>query len=347
MGYTADTALADVINVARFHGTASQSTLGFSLPASNAIDGSLSSISHTDTDDLTPSWRVDLDADFAIENINVFNRESCCQERFYNLTVEVLDASDTPVFTSPLFNPWDGVTPADPVDLLPFPNDPIQINLTGMPGGGVTGRAVRVSKGAVAGSEWLSLAEVEVFAEGELPPLPPELDPNVNVALSKPTSGDVAFGFPTSNGNDGDVATFTHADNANAPPDNPFWMVDLEAEFDLRRIEIVDRADCCDPNRLEGSILTVLDATMAPIFESIPIAGLTTPSSGELITFDIGGAGFSGAAHIRVDGFNQYFQFAELRAFVVPEPSSILLMAAGLGAFSGARRLGRRYRSWV
>ena len=68
-----------------------------------------------------------------------------------------------------------------------------------------------------------------------------------NIALNKPTPGDVAFGFPTSNGNDGKITTFNHADNPNPAPNNPFWSVDLQGTFNLTRVEIVDRILCCDP----------------------------------------------------------------------------------------------------
>jgi hypothetical protein len=138
----------------------------------------------------------------------------------------------------------------------------------------------------------------------------------VNVAQGKPTTGDVAFGFPTGNGNDGNTATFNHADNTNPPPNNPFWQVDLQGTFDLQSIEIVDRNDsCCTPNRLNGSVISVLDASLDTIFT---LPEITTFPDGNTSTvplvYDNGGAGFPGAAHIRVDGANRYFQFAELRA---------------------------------
>lgn len=139
---------------------------------------------------------------------------------------------------------------------------------------------------------------------------------STNVALNKPTAGDIAFGYPPSNGNDGSILTFTHADNLNPPPDNPFWELDLQGEFDITHLEIVDRADgCCSPNRLEGAEIRLFNAAMAPIGDPILVDGLSDPSSGEVLTFDNGGAGWIGVAFLRVDGFQQYFQFSELRAF--------------------------------
>jgi hypothetical protein len=139
----------------------------------------------------------------------------------------------------------------------------------------------------------------------------------VNVALNKPTSGDTAFNFPTSNGVDGSTATFTHANNTNPAPNNPYWQVDLTQDYDLVRLEITDRADgCCSPNRLNGSEIRVLDANGAQIGATIAVNGLTSPSSGQTLVFTNGTTGWPGARRVRVDGYTQYFQFSEFRAFI-------------------------------
>ncbi len=140
-----------------------------------------------------------------------------------------------------------------------------------------------------------------------------------NVALNKPSTGDTAFGFPTSSGNDGFTSTFNHANNVNPPPDNPFWAVDLQGPFDLLRIEIVDRNGdaCCDPNRLNGAEFRVFDGLGTQIGDTVLLDGfLPNPPDEATATkvFDNNGAGWAGAASIRVDGYQQYFQFAELRA---------------------------------
>ena len=134
----------------------------------------------------------------------------------------------------------------------------------------------------------------------------------VNVSQGKPTSGDTAFGYPTSNGVDGTTSTFTHANNTNTAPNNPFWQVDLSQNYDLTRLEITDRSDgCCNPNRLNGSEIRVYNASNVQIGATIPIAGLTTPSSSQTLVFTNGATGWPGARRIRIDGFNQYFQVAE------------------------------------
>ncbi|YCM43969.1 discoidin domain-containing protein [Verrucomicrobiaceae bacterium 227] len=169
----------------------------------------------------------------------------------------------------------------------------------------------------------------------------------VNVALSKPTFGDVAFGASTGRGNDGidgtsDSGNWTHADYPTsavpypgeiAVAPNPYWEVDFGEEFDLTRIQLVDRVDCCDPQRLNGSTITLFDALGNEIGTPISVEGLavSNPANTAVVDFDNGGAGWTGVARIRIDGLatNQYFQFSEFRAFSMQIPP---LPNAALGA---------------
>jgi hypothetical protein len=167
-----------VDNLAYFFGTATQSTTGFSLPASGAIDGNRigNSISHTATGDLTPSLNVALNDLYRIQKVDIFTRDNCCTgppnnspERDYNLVVEVLDGDGNVVFTSDVLNPWDGVDPAGSAPVIGL-GASFSVD---MPGAYVTGKSVRVSKTALGGvnhSEWLSLAEVEIY--GSTSPVP-------------------------------------------------------------------------------------------------------------------------------------------------------------------------------
>jgi hypothetical protein len=175
VGFTEPPApVTELTNVA-FGKTAVQSTDGFGLSANQAVDGNRAgnSISHTNTGDLNPWWEVDLGEDFLIEKVDTFTRDNCCTpaspERDYNLTVEIRDAGGAVLYTSQVFNAWNGMGPGatDVGNGWSF-----TVDLTGAPGGGVTGRKVRISKTAHGGanhSEWLHLAEVEVFAEVEVP----------------------------------------------------------------------------------------------------------------------------------------------------------------------------------
>ncbi|MDA7888485.1 discoidin domain-containing protein [Akkermansiaceae bacterium] len=164
----------------------------------------------------------------------------------------------------------------------------------------------------------------------------------VNVAELKPTFGDTAYGAPTSRGNDGidgigDSMNWTHANyptsgvpypgEVDVAP-NPYWQVDLGGSFDLTRIQLVDRVGCCDPQRLNGSTITLFDDVGGAIGSPVLVDGLalSNPAETAVVDFDNGGAGWTGVAAIRIDGLtaNQYFQFSEFRAFSLQPQNAAL-----------------------
>ncbi|TWT33695.1 CotH protein [Posidoniimonas corsicana] len=146
-----------------------QSTDGFDFNGSEAVNGATTDFSHTAPGDATPFLEVDLESESMIETIIVHNRDSsCCRDRFYNITVEVLDANRQVVFRSPVFNPVEpGGTPTDPGEFA-------QYNLIGRTGG-IAGRYVRVSKAAITSDaeSVLSVGELQVYGE---PPTDPGTD---------------------------------------------------------------------------------------------------------------------------------------------------------------------------
>ena len=161
VGFDGEDVAVDPTNLALGRST-DQSSDGYGYTGVQAVDGELSTFSHTGDGDLTPWWSVDLEADARIQRVDLYNRLSCCAERLYNITVEVLDEAGDPVHTSGVLNPFaEGQSPVSPGDLL-----------TEELGHGVIGRSVRVSKAAINGagsSEWLSLAEVEVMGSPASP----------------------------------------------------------------------------------------------------------------------------------------------------------------------------------
>ena len=141
---------------------ATQSSTGFGFPADIAVNGVTSDFTHTATGDLNPYLEVNLQGEAFIESLVIHNRDNCCQNRLYNISVEIRGADDQVVYASPLFNPVaEGQSPTSP-------GETITLDLTGQPGGGIHGQFIRVNKLAVNGSnssEWLSLGELEVFGE--------------------------------------------------------------------------------------------------------------------------------------------------------------------------------------
>src|ERR1035437_1795824 len=83
------------VNLAIHRPAAQSSTYGNDarFAASNGVDGNKydSSLFHTTEED-GPWWEVDLGADYAIDNVILYNRVGCCQERVHGL--QVLLSSD-------------------------------------------------------------------------------------------------------------------------------------------------------------------------------------------------------------------------------------------------------------
>jgi len=141
-------------------GTASQSSTYswyISLAAQNAIDGNTDgdvydgSVTHTNFD-TNAWWQVQLTQLYDIESIVLWNRTDCCSDRLSNFMVSVYDG--TTVVWSADFYTGGG-----------YPDPSLSITLPA----GTVGDEVRVS---LNGTNYLSLAEVQVFSNGTAVPEP-------------------------------------------------------------------------------------------------------------------------------------------------------------------------------
>ncbi len=147
-------------------GAASQSTTGFGLPAANGNDGNLSTYTHTASQDDASAWSLDLGAAFEIRRLVLHNRPECCQTRFRDLTVYLIDADGaTVLWTSGLLNPENRLNSpaAITLDLLDLGVEPvaarfIRISRTPDPDLSGSGGAGNADEDSV-----LTLAEVEVY----------------------------------------------------------------------------------------------------------------------------------------------------------------------------------------
>jgi hypothetical protein len=156
-----------LVNVAA-GGTATQSSTYQSYTdASRAIDGNSDgnffhySVTHTNAD-YQAWWQVDLGAPYAIDTVNVWNRNDCCPDRLSNFYILV---SDQPFASNNLSSvlSQSGVTGYYVAGQGGYPTaQTIQR----------TGRYVRVQ---LTGTNYLSLAEVEVLGRpiSSTPPPPP------------------------------------------------------------------------------------------------------------------------------------------------------------------------------
>jgi len=83
---------------------ATQSTTSDGGIAARAVDGNtngdfhmVGSVTHTNGLDTTPPWwRVNLEGDYYIRQIIVYNRSDCCSERLFNATIELIQEDGTP-----------------------------------------------------------------------------------------------------------------------------------------------------------------------------------------------------------------------------------------------------------
>ena len=150
----------DLCNVA-IRGEASQSSTFF-FGAHVAIDGitdgdnNQGQVTHTGFNDPVPTWEVELDQNYTIESIVLWNRTDCCAERLTNFTVTIFDENRQIVRRDEFFTDGAG-----------FPD-------TTMEGfeiliDGDVGRIVEVQLDDShptfnAGQFFLSLAEVQIFS---------------------------------------------------------------------------------------------------------------------------------------------------------------------------------------
>ncbi len=137
--------------------TATESSVAFGATADRAVDGntdgswSNNSVTHTNFD-ANAWWNVDLGASGTINTISIWNRMDCCSSRLGDYWVFVSDTpfnpSDTPATLQSRAGTWSSHQTS-----APNPSTNISV-------GGAKGRYVRVQ---LSGTDYLSLAEVQVF----------------------------------------------------------------------------------------------------------------------------------------------------------------------------------------
>ncbi|XP_078584975.1 uncharacterized protein LOC144867080 [Branchiostoma floridae x Branchiostoma japonicum] len=233
----------DYRNVARGKATRQTSTDYDGAPG-RAVDGNADanygggSCTHTNTEDY-PSWRVDLGKTYAIDRVVIYNRRDCCSDRLNNFNIHI---GDDPL---PKNNPKCGG------NHQAGNQNPITVSCSQMQGRYV---AVRLP----GSSRVLSLCEVQVY---------PCFDCVVfsNVALGKrtvQTSGE-ADG-PSSRAVDGNTDTnwgggsCTHT----RTEANPAWRVDLGQTYQIDKVNIFNRRDCCS-DRLDPFNIHIGDSASA------------------------------------------------------------------------------------
>jgi large repetitive protein len=178
--------------------TATQSSTYEDASASLAVDGNTNgnygagSVTHTNSTN-SPWWQVDLGATYTIDSLQLWNRSDCCQSRLANFYVFVSTTNQSGRNLNTILNDssvWRFYRSATSPSVLEIP-------------AGINGRYVRVQ---LAGSQYLSLAEVRAFGalpQANRPPVLGTLSNRVN------SVGNTINATLTATDPDGDALTFT------------------------------------------------------------------------------------------------------------------------------------------
>jgi YD repeat-containing protein len=299
------TPLSTSINLALNKSATQSTTLGGAsgTTAERAVDGNSSgnwadaSIAST-TSESQAWWQVDLGSVQPIESIKIWNRTDCCGDRLSDF---YLFLSDQP-FTS--------------TDLTATQSQAgVSSYQTSGQGGATTtvnvNRSARHVRVQLAGSNYLSLAEVQVFQP-----------PPTNLALNKTATQSSNLGATTtaakaidgnSSGNwaDGSIAS-TQAEN------QAWWQVDLGSVQALQAIKVWNRTDCCS-DRLSSFYVFVSDQpfSSSSLSTTQTQAGVTgyytagaggSPTlfnlnrSGRYVRIQLSGANYLSLAEVQVQG---------------------------------------------
>lgn len=253
----------------------SQSSTGWGGVSSRAVDGNTSgaypdnSVTHTGYE-ANPWWQVDLLGLRSLSEVVLHNRTDCCSERLTNFNVLVSDDGST----------WES---------FPYPGTAgaethISLNRTG--------RFVKVQ---LAGSGYLSLAEVKVIAGSD------------DLALGKPTS-------QSSTGSEGVSSRAVDGNLSGYWPDGsithtleesqPWWQVDLQHVSFIGDILLANRTDCCS-DRLSNFTVSVSNDGSTWQFYSHPgaagaITSIPVNRTGRFVKVQLDGTGVLSLAEVLV-----------------------------------------------
>ncbi|RXN14172.1 III-FBPL precursor [Labeo rohita] len=213
--------------------------------AQNANDGNRESIyahgscSHTKYD-RNPWWRVDLLDVYRITRVSITNRGDCCEERIEGIQIRIGNSLENNGNNNKLAATV-GPIPLGGTHTFAFkPIEGRYVNLF------IPGR-----------SEYLTLCEVEVFAEMDKPLY---ICVPRNIALGGIAAQSSRYDALTAaqNAIDGNRESFyKHGSCSHTKQDrNPWWRVDLLDVYRITRVSITNRGDCCE-ERIEGTQIRI------------------------------------------------------------------------------------------
>ncbi|XP_073718460.1 uncharacterized protein [Misgurnus anguillicaudatus] len=203
-------------------GRAVQSSTGYGWVASNAIDNSPFTCTHTDTSD-NPWWRLDLLDSYYISRVVITNRKDCCAERLNGAEIRMGNSLENNGNNNPRYAVLNGVAAGQSVSVSCHNTNGRYVNVI-IPGS----------------SKILSLAKVEVYQAEDL------------ALRGRAVQSSTAYGWEASNAIDNLPLTCTHTDTS----DNPWWRLDLLDSYYISTVVITNRKDCC-AERLNGAEIRI------------------------------------------------------------------------------------------
>nr|XP_060633183.1 uncharacterized protein LOC132776031 [Anolis sagrei ordinatus] len=293
-----------VRNVA-YDGKAYESSSYDSLSApEHAIDGSTDAYylrghcTHTKLE-VNPWWMVDLRARFRVLSVAVTNRGDCCEERIEGAEIRIGDSKERGGITNPR---CATITSLGPGETHKF-------ECGEMPGQYVTITIPDTNS-------YLTVCEVQVFAERIIPPVP-------NVALKGKAFqsslyhklGLAEHAIDGSTAVDYYRGSCTHTELEA----NPWWMVDLGAEFNVTSVSISNREDCC-ADRLNVAEIRIGNSEENGGLINPRCAVITAIGPGETENFDC--KGMKGRYVTVTIPRVQYLTLCEVQVFGVKADSS-------------------------
>jgi len=209
-------------NIALGKRTTASSSFG-GMEDFRAVDGDISTTFHS-AQQLNSWWTLDFETFVTIDQIKLYNRQDCCQDRLKGATLEIIDGYGNAVVTE--------VIDTDTAMVITYDYDP--------PAEGIRIHLSHPTK-------FLNIGEVEVFGQVAYEGLH-------DIAAGKATSSSLGIpGMTKEYANDGNPETFFHASDIKGG----WWMVDFETMAFIRQITLFNRKHCCH-ERMPGSLIEIL-----------------------------------------------------------------------------------------
>ena len=178
-------------------------------------------------------WQVDLGASASVSSIVIFNRTDCCGTRLTDFWVFVSNTPFLPTDTPTTLQNRAG-TFASHQTVAPSPSTTIAVN-------GAPGQYVRVQ---LTGTDYLSLAEVQVMGTGGAPP-PTNLSQGKAATQSSTFPGYASAAASSAVDGNTDGLFFDNSVTATNADPNAWWQVDLGVSATINSVVVWNRTDCC------------------------------------------------------------------------------------------------------